>query len=69
MWIKIKDLRIDLSKVSEYIKTNDSVRFYYPIFTGECNDEQYYEEVKTDSELEAKGIVKELDKLLNIVEL
>jgi len=69
MWIKIKKTRIDLSKISDYGIYEDSIRFYYPVFTGEYNDEQHYEAILVENKVEAKAIIKQIDELLEVKEL
>lgn len=69
MWIKIKEQRLNFDKVSDYAKTNGGVKLFYQSFLGECNDDQFYELIPCDTEIEAKAIIKQLDKILNVVEL
>ena len=69
MWIKIKNTRINLTHVSDYTLRENDITFYYPVFTGEDNDDQHFEIIACDTRVEAKAIIKELDEALGVKEL
>ena len=69
MWIKIENSRIDLSKVCDYRIYKNRITLYYPVFTGEYNDEQHEHVFAFETEIEAKTIIKQIDELLGVKKL
>ena len=70
MWIKINEIRINFEKVSDYIEFDDDcIKLYYQSFTGDHSDNQHCEVICFETKVERNAVVKQLDKLLNIVSL
>ena len=70
MWIKIKEIRINFEKVLDYIKSDDDcIKLYYESFTGDNKDVQHYELIIFETKIERNAVIKQLDELLNVVEL
>jgi hypothetical protein len=67
MWVKIKGESINFNNVSHYYLGTESVIIYY-VFLDSFGH-QMENIFRTETNTEAKAIIKQLDKILNVVEL
>ena len=80
MWIKIKEKSINFNNVVRYLIKQTPIRGNGGQKTGEIKHKVWIETINetdsfggiyidTDTEIEAKAIIKQLDELLNVVSL